>query len=100
MTKPITSVALMSLYEQGYFQLNDPVSRFVPSGKNHRVWVSGEGAEMKTEAPHREVSFAHVLSHTAGLTYGGGLPGVGIQHPIDKIYRELKVALGGRGGPP
>ena len=62
MTKPITSVALMTLYEQGYFQLNDPVSRYVPSWKNHRVWVSGEGADMKTEAPHRPVSFRDVLS--------------------------------------
>jgi CubicO group peptidase (beta-lactamase class C family) len=91
MTKPITSVALMTLYEQGYFQLNDPVSRVVPSWKNHRVWVSGEGADMVTEAPHRPVTFRDVLSHTAGLTYGGGLPGVGLQHPIDKVYRELKI---------
>jgi len=97
MTKPITSVALMTLYEQGYFQLNDPVSRYVPSWKDHRVWVSGDGAAMKTETPHRPVSFRDVLSHTAGFTYGGGLPGVGIQHPIDKIYRELKVrSAGGR----
>jgi len=96
MTKPITSVALMSLYERGYFQLNDPVSRFVPSWKEHRVWTSGEGDTMKTEPAHRPVSFRDVLSHTAGLTYGGGLPGVGIQHPIDKIYRELKVrSVGG-----
>ena len=95
MTKPITSVALMTLYEQGYFQLNDPVSRYVPSWKNHRVWVSGEGADMKTEAPARPVSFRDVLSHTAGFTYGGGLPGVGIQHPIDKIYRDLKVRSAG-----
>jgi CubicO group peptidase (beta-lactamase class C family) len=91
MTKPITSVALMTLYEQGYFQLNDPVSRYVPSWKNHQVWVSGEGAEMKTERPIRPVTFRDVLSHTAGLTYGGGLPGVGIQHPIDKVYRALKI---------
>jgi len=97
MTKPITSVALMHLYEQGYFQLNDPVSRYVPSWKNHRVWVSGEGADMKTEAPSRPVSFRDVLSHTAGLTYGGGLPGIGIQHPIDKIYRELKIRSAGSG---
>jgi CubicO group peptidase (beta-lactamase class C family) len=97
MTKPIASVALMTLYEQGYFQLNDPVSRYVPSWKNHRVWVSGEGADMKTEAPARQVTFRDVLSHTAGFTYGGGLPGVGVQHPIDLIYRELKVrSLGGR----
>jgi len=91
MTKPITSVALMSLYERGYFQLNDPVSRYVPSWKDHRVWVDGEGDAMKTEPVARPISFRDVLSHTAGLTYGGGLPGVGIQHPIDKVYRELKI---------
>src|SRR5437879_5414696 len=91
MTKPITSVALMSLYERGYFQLNDPVSRYVPSWKDHRVWAAGEGDTLQTEPAHRPVSFRDVLSHTAGLTYGGGLPGVGIQHPIDKVYRELKI---------
>ncbi|WP_332772442.1 serine hydrolase domain-containing protein [Phenylobacterium sp.] len=95
MTKPITSIALMTLYEKGYFQLNDPVSRFVPSWKNHRVWISGEGADMVTEAPKRPVSFRDVLCHTGGFTYGGGLPGVGIQHPVDKIYRELKIRSAG-----
>jgi CubicO group peptidase (beta-lactamase class C family) len=95
MTKPITSVALMTLYEQGYFQLNDPVSRFVPSWKTHRVWVSGEGADMVTEAPARPITFRDVLSHMAGLTYGGGLPGVGIQHPIDNLYKALKIRSAG-----
>ena len=97
MTKPITSIALMTLYEKGYFQLNDPVSRFVPSWKKHRVWVSGEGEDMVTEAPKRPVSFKDVLSHSGGFTYGGGLPGVGDQHPVDKIYRGLKVrSVGGK----
>ena len=91
MTKPIVSVALMTLYEQGYFQLNDPVHRYVPSWRNHRVWTSGEGDVMQTEPAHRPISFRDVLSHTAGLTYGGGLPGVGVQHPIDHIYRSLKI---------
>ena len=96
MTKPITSVALMMLYERGYFQLNDPVSRFVPSWRNHRVWISGEGDDMQTEAPNRPVTFRDVLTHTGGFTYGGGLPGVGLQHPVDKIYRALKVrSVGG-----
>jgi len=95
MTKPITSVALMTLYEQGYFQLNDPVSRYVPSWKNHRVWVSGEGGDMVTEAPGRPITFRDVLSHMAGLTYGGGLPGVGVQHPIDNLYRALKIRSAG-----
>lgn len=95
MTKPITSIALMTLYEKGYFQLNDPVSRYVPSWKTHRVWVSGEGDDMVTEAPRRAVTFKDVLSHTGGFTYGGGLPGVGDQHPVDKIYRGLKVRSAG-----
>ncbi|MBR7619119.1 beta-lactamase family protein [Phenylobacterium sp. 20VBR1] len=97
MTKPITSIALMTLYEKGYFQLNDPVSRYVPSWKTHRVWVSGEGEDMVTEALKRPVSFKDVLSHTGGFTYGGGLPGVGDQHPVDKIYRGLKIRSAGSG---
>ena len=100
MTKPITSVALMTLYEKGYFQLNDPISRYVPSWKNHRVWVSGEGEEMVTEAPKRPVSFRDVLSHTGGFTYGGGLPGVGVQHPVDNIYRALKIRTSGSSDSP
>jgi len=95
MTKPITSIALMTLFEKGYFQLNDPVSRYVPSWKNHRVWVSGEGDDMVTEKPNRPVTFRDVLCHTAGLTYGGGLPGIGVQHPIDHIYRGLKIRSAG-----
>lgn len=70
MTKPIASVALMTLYEQGYFQLNDPVSRFIPEWRDHRVWLSGEGAAMQTAAPERPMSMRHLLSHTGGLTYG------------------------------
>lgn len=96
MTKPIASVALMTLYEQGHFQLNDPVHRYAPSWRNHRVWVSGEGEDMVTEPLQRPITFRDVLSHTAGFTYGGGLPGVGLQHPIDKIYRALKIrSIGG-----
>src|ERR1022692_4238204 len=53
MTKPITSVALMTLYERGHFQLNEPVSRFFPAWKDQRVWVSGSGPDMVTETPAR-----------------------------------------------
>ena len=63
MTKPITSVALMTLFEQGYFQLNDPVSRFVPSWRNQRVWVSGEGEDMVIVCTVRPVTFLVVLYH-------------------------------------
>jgi CubicO group peptidase (beta-lactamase class C family) len=91
MTKPITSVALMTLHERGHFQLNDPVSRVVPSWKDHRVWVFGEGESMVTEAPARPITFRDLLRHTAGLTYGGALPGAGDQHPVDGHYRALGV---------
>jgi len=91
MSKPITSVALMTLFEQGRFQLSDPVSRFVPAWRDQRVWVSGQGETMTTEPTRRPITMAHLLSHTAGLTYGGTLPGVGAQHPVDAIYREKRI---------
>jgi CubicO group peptidase (beta-lactamase class C family) len=88
MTKPITSVALMSLYEQGHFQLNDPVSRFIPAWRDHKVWISGEGAKMETVAPEKPMTMRHVLSHSGGLTYGA------TNHPVDRIYREQGVNRG------
>lgn len=85
MSKPITSVALMQLYEKGYFQLNDPVSRIIPGWKDHRVYVSGEGEGMETKEPARPMTFRHVLSHSGGLTYGNS------EHPVDDVYKNLKV---------
>ncbi|MFT5484121.1 MAG: CubicO group peptidase (beta-lactamase class C family) [Halieaceae bacterium] len=90
MTKPITSVALMMLYEEGRFQLNDAVSRFIPSWKGQRLWVAGEGEQMKTKAPNSPVTMRHVLSHTAGLSYGGLLPDTEL-HPVDQVYEDLGV---------
>ncbi|MDB5448209.1 MAG: beta-lactamase [Phenylobacterium sp.] len=95
MTKPITSVALMMLYERGYFQLNDAVHRYAPNWKAPRVWVSGEGAEMVTEPAARPVSFRDLLCHTAGLTYGGVLPTIGVQHPIDELYLAEQIRTPG-----
>ena len=97
MTKPIVSVALMTLFEQGRFELDDPVHRFIPEWKNHRVWVSGEGDSMVTEAPARPVSFRDMLSHTGGLTYGSmlaQLSGLPIEHPVDKAYDVIGVRRG------
>jgi CubicO group peptidase (beta-lactamase class C family) len=95
MTKPITSVALMTLFEQGYFQLDDPLSRYLPEWRGHRVWVSGEGADMVTEKPRTPMTFRHVLSHTGGLTYGNMLASIGAPgstHPVDMIYQEHKIS--------
>jgi CubicO group peptidase (beta-lactamase class C family) len=97
MTKPITSVALMMLYERGYFQLNESVTRVLPEWRDQRVWVSGEGDQMVTEAPHRPISFRDMLCHTGGLTYGNALAGLGAPdsvHPVDQVYRKMKVRRG------
>ncbi len=85
MTKPITSVALMQLYEQGLFQLNDPVHRVIPAWRDHQVYVGGEGEGMQTRPPQDPMTFRHILSHTAGLSYGGS------DHPVDLAYRDRGV---------
>jgi CubicO group peptidase (beta-lactamase class C family) len=89
MTKPITSLALMMLYEEGHFQLQDPVYKFIPSWKNHQVWVKGSGDSMVTRPPSAPMTIQHLLTHTAGLTYGGVLPGMDL--PIDGAYRDAGV---------
>ena len=88
MSKPITSIALMQLYERGYFQLNDPVSRYIPEWADQKVWVAGEGVDMRTKSPNQPMTMRHVLTHSGGLTYGT------TSHPVDKVYRQLKVNRG------
>ena len=85
MTKPITSVALMQLYERGMFQLNDPVHRVIPAWRDQEVYVAGEGERIETRPPETPMTFRHVLGHTAGLSYGA------TNHPVDKVYRALGV---------
>jgi CubicO group peptidase (beta-lactamase class C family) len=92
MTKPITSVALMMLWEEGRFQLTDPIHRFIPSWRDQRVWQEGVGDEMVTRPPLAPPTMQHILSHTAGLTYGGLLPG--LETPVDEAYQGLGVARG------
>jgi CubicO group peptidase (beta-lactamase class C family) len=80
MTKPITSVAVMMLYEEGHFQLNSPVSEFIPAFKDMKVYANHGDAIVDTE---REMTIKHLLTHTAGLIYGGDWV-----HPINDRYRE------------
>ena len=70
MTKPITSVALMMLYEQGCFQLDDPVHKYIPQWKQLQVYESGEGEAIKTREPQTVLTIKNLLTHTSGLTYG------------------------------
>ena len=85
MTKPITSIALMQLYERGLFQLNDPVYRYLPDWEQQQVYVSGEGEGMELKDRDQPTTFRHMLMHTAGLSYGAS------EHPIDKVYKSHRV---------
>src|SRR6516165_9781807 len=82
MTKPVTSVAAMMLYEEGMFELNDPVSRFIPAFAGVRVYAGGSDQRQVTVPATEPVRIWHLLTHTAGLTYGFLRV-----HPVDALYR-------------
>jgi CubicO group peptidase (beta-lactamase class C family) len=83
MTKPITGVAMMMLYEEGKWRINDPISRYIPEFKDLKVFA-GVGADGKPilEAPKHAPTMGELMSHTAGFTYG--LFGAS---PVDKLYQ-------------
>jgi CubicO group peptidase (beta-lactamase class C family) len=93
MTKPITSVGLMMLYERGCFQLDDPVHRFIPSWRDLRVFVGGNHPVWKTAPVERPMTIRDLLSHTSGLTYG-----FMERTNVDAAYRKLGVADRTRSG--
>ena len=71
MTKPITSVAVMMLYEEGKFLLEDPVSKYLPEFKNAKVLVKPAKGESYTIPATREITIRDLLRHTSGITYNG-----------------------------
>ena len=83
MTKPLTSVALMMLYEEGRFQLDDPISAVLPYFSDMRV-TAGEGRE--PVPAQRPITYRDLLTHTSGLTYG-----FMNATPIDAMYRAQGV---------
>ena len=70
MTKPLTSVAIMMLYEEARFQLDEPISNFIPAFRNQRVMSGGSRTRLETLPAIRDITFRDLLSHTSGLTYG------------------------------
>ena len=91
MSKPLTSVAVMMLYEEGRFTLNEPVSDFLPEFKNMKV-LDPPWPQDKTSPPgalvdaKRPITIFHLLTHTSGLTYGGAR--------LSKAYRDAGVTTG------
>ena len=86
MTKPITSIAMMQLFERGLFQLDDPVDRFIPSWKDLKVFESGTADDYRTHTPERPMTIRHLLTHTSGLTYF-----FQSTHPVDELYRQYGI---------
>tara|TARA_E500000331_G_C17271869_1_gene719630 strand:- start:5201 stop:6415 length:1215 start_codon:yes stop_codon:yes gene_type:complete len=81
MSKPITSTALIMLYEDGHFMLDDPVSRFIPGWDNLKVYTP-----KGTVPADRPMQIRDLLTHTSGLTYG-----FMNAHPVDAMYRDQGV---------
>ena len=86
MTKPITSVALMMLYEEGRFQLHDPVSKFIPQFAHVKVFAGATEAGFEVAELEREITIWHLLTHTAGLTYD-----FSEDSPVDAMYLEADL---------
>lgn len=88
MTKPITSVALLMLYEEGKFQLSDPLEKYIPAFKDVQVLAGMDGERMRLEPPRRKPTIHDVFRHTAGFSYG-----FNPQTPVDRAYAENGVNL-------
>jgi len=87
MSKPITGVAMMMLFEDGRWQLDDPITKFVPEFKGLKVMTGADADGRRSiQEMKRPPSMREVMSHTAGFGYG-----LGDQHPVDKLFREKGV---------
>jgi CubicO group peptidase (beta-lactamase class C family) len=85
MTKPVTGVALMKLFERGKFKLEDPLEIFIPEFANPKVYAGlDDSGQPKWEAAKRKITMRDVLTHTAGFTAGND-----DTTPVGAIYREL-----------
>ncbi|NKB55799.1 MAG: serine hydrolase [Alphaproteobacteria bacterium] len=93
MTKPIVTAAAMTFFEEGRFQLDDPVARFLPEFADTPVWVEGEGSAMRTEPAADSMKIWHLMSHTAGLVYGARN-----DSPVGAMCRENGIDFSRRNG--
>ncbi len=86
MTKPITSVAFMMLFEEGRVALDEPVHKYIPEWKNLGVFQAGTWPAFLTKPPSRPMLIVDLLRHTSGLTYGFQQ-----RSNVDAAYREQKI---------
>ena len=93
MTKPITSVAAMTLFEQGKFQLDDPVAKYIPAFEKTTVLAS-DGDSQKVVPAKRQITIRDVFRHTTGFSYGNGHPNVKEYYARERmLYRPPQGML-------
>src|SRR5258708_8411543 len=90
MTKPITSVAFMMLFEEGRVALDEPVHKYIPEWKNLGVFQAGTFPAFLTRPPSRPMLIVDLLRHTSGLTYGFQQ-----RSNVHAAYRQTKIAEAG-----
>ena len=83
MTKPITSVAVMMLYEEGHFSLDDPVGKFIPELGRMKVYDGMGERGMRLVEQDRPITIRHLLTHTSGLSMGSHK-----DSPVEEQYRQ------------
>lgn len=93
MTKIITSVAAMMLYEEGRFKLDDPLGAYLPEFNDMQVYTGGNSDDMKTEPASSPITIKHLMTHTAGLTYAFNDPTA----PLESIYEERNLDFNPKG---
>ncbi|KUN03329.1 serine hydrolase [Streptomyces yokosukanensis] len=82
MTKPVTAVAVLLLVEEGRLALDDPLERHLPVFAEPVVYEGGSGSDLRTRPAAGPILIRHLLTHTAGLTFG-----FYHRHPVDALYR-------------
>lgn len=88
MTKPVTAVAALTLWEQGKFHMNDPIDMYLPELKDLKVYVSGSGDDMILETAKHPIRIIDLFMHTAGFSYGF------TDSEVDNLYRNSPISLG------
>jgi CubicO group peptidase (beta-lactamase class C family) len=89
MTKPLTAVLALQLWEEGAFELNDPVAKYIPSFGHTKVWRSGSVTNPLLDPQMDPMRLWQLFAHTSGLTYG-----FMYNHPVDELYRRAGFEWG------
>ncbi|MFT5609585.1 MAG: CubicO group peptidase (beta-lactamase class C family) [Arenicella sp.] len=90
MTKPVTAIAALMLYEQGKFQMDDPVSKYLPEFEHQKLLIRDEKNTTMLVNPKSEMTMRQLFTHTAGLTYGTTL-----DNHVDQQYKDAKILESG-----